>query len=115
MPPLPLPLTFTEKGFAYEQLERQGDIAIYSQTHPGGAVRYEVIRVRIQREHVWPTGVVTPEKEAYPGSTSWGRLGASCFTLLEAQVLAATWQQERNTAPLPEEPEEEPGDTTTLS
>ena len=35
MPPVPLPLTFTEKGFAYQQIERQGDVAIYSQTHPG--------------------------------------------------------------------------------
>jgi hypothetical protein len=88
MPPLPLPLTFTEKGFAYQQIERQGDVAIYSQTHPGGAVRYEVIRIRIQREHTWPNGTTTPEKEAYPGSTSWGRYAFTTFGLAEARGLA---------------------------
>ena len=79
MPPLPLPLSFTEKGFVYQQVEREGDLAIYSQTHPGGAVRYEVVRIRIQRAHTWPTGVTTPEKEAYPGSNSWGHAGLDLF------------------------------------
>ena len=86
MPPLPLPLSFTEKGFVYQQVEREGGMAIYSQTHPGGAVRYEVIRIRLQREHTWPTGVTTPEKEAYPGSTSWGRLGWTFFGLETARA-----------------------------
>jgi hypothetical protein len=51
-------------------------------------VRYEVVLIRVQKEHTWPTGVTTPEKEAYPGSTSWGRFGHTCFTLPEAQALA---------------------------
>jgi hypothetical protein len=82
-----LPLTFTERGFAYQQIERQGDVAIYSQTNHAGIVRYEVVRIRIQREHTWPNGVTTPEKEAYPASTAWGRYGFTCMGLPEAEAL----------------------------
>jgi len=71
----PLPLSFRDRGFFYEQLERQGDVALYTQTNHAGIVRYEVVRIRIQREHTWPNGTTTPEKEAYPGSNSWGTLG----------------------------------------
>ena len=71
----PLPLSFRDRGFLYEQLDRQGDVALYTQTNHAGIVRYEVVRIRIQREHTWPNGTTTPEKEAYPGSNSWGTLG----------------------------------------
>ena len=71
----PLPLSFRDRGFFYEQLDRQGDVALYTQTNHAGIVRYEVVRIRIQREHTWPNGTTTPEKEAYPGSNSWGTLG----------------------------------------
>ena len=70
-----LPLSFRDRGFFYEQVERQGDVALYTQTNHAGIVRYEVVRIRIQREHTWPNGTTTPEKEAYPGSNSWGTLG----------------------------------------
>ena len=72
--------------FKYLQVERQGDVALYTQTHKAsGHVRYEVIKIRIQPEHTWPTGVTTPEKEAYPGSGSWGRDGWTFFALAPAQ------------------------------
>jgi hypothetical protein len=70
-----LPLSFRDRGFFYEQIERQGDVALYSQTNHAGIRRYEVVRIRIQREHTWPNGTTTPEKEAYPGSNAWGTLG----------------------------------------
>jgi hypothetical protein len=99
MPPVPLPLSFTEKGFAYQQVERQGGVAIYSQTHPGGAVRYEVIRIRIQREHTWPTGVTTPEKEAYPSANSWGVLGWTFYGLDAARSKLASLTADQRAAP----------------
>ena len=106
---LPLPTEFEDSRFRYTQVEREGDIAIFRQTHKGsGDLRYEVVVIRVQKEHTWPTGVTTPEKEAYPGSTSWGRFGHTCFTVAEAQALAATWRQQRAAAPLPEETEDEP-------
>ena len=72
--------------FKYVQVERQENVALYTQTHKAsGNVRYEVIKIRIQAEHTWPTGVTTPEKEAYPGSGSWGLYGWTFFALAPAQ------------------------------
>src|SRR5262245_66241719 len=83
----PLPVSFRDRGFLYEQIERQGDVALYSQTNHAGIVRNEVVRIRIQREHTWPNGTTTPEKEAYPGSNAWGTLG---WTFLERPIEEAT-------------------------
>jgi hypothetical protein len=96
---LPLPTEFEDARFRYTQVERAGDMAIFTQTHKAsGCIRYEVVLIRVQKEHTWPTGVITPEKEAYPGSTSWGRFGQTCYTLPEAQALAETWRLQRTIA-----------------
>ena len=81
-----LPLSFRDRGFLYEQVERQGEVALYSQTNHSGIVRYEVVRIRIQPEHTWPNGTTTPEKEAYPGSNSWGRLGWTFYSRADARA-----------------------------
>ena len=94
----PLPVSFRDRGFLYDQIERQGDVAIYSQTNHAGVVRYEVIRIRIQREHTWPNGTTTPEKEAYPGSNAWGTLAWTLYTLADAQALAQQLQQRAATS-----------------
>ena len=70
---LPLPTEFEDRLFRYGQVEREGDLAIFTQEHKAsGIVRYEVVLIRVQKEHTWPTGVTTPEKEAYPASTRVG-------------------------------------------
>lgn len=108
---LPLSTEFEDGRFRYAQVERAGDIAIFTQANKtSGIQRYEVVLIRVQKAHTWPTGVTTPEKEAYPGSNSWGRLGHTCLTLPEAQALAATWREQRAAGPLPEETEEEGGE-----
>ena len=90
----PLETTFTKYAYRYEQVERQGDVAIFRQTHKENAavVRFEVVKVHIQPEHVWPNGTMTPEKEAMPGSSSWGRDGWTCWDLPQAQALMAALQ-----------------------
>ena len=104
---LPLPTQFEDSRFRYTQVEREGDMAIFTQEHKAsGLMRHEVVLIRVQQAHTWPTGVTTPEKEAYPGSHSWGRLGHTCHSLPEAQALAATWREQRATGLLPEEIEE---------
>ena len=75
-----------DSRFQYVQVERRENVALYTQTHKAsGHVRYEVIKIKIQAEHTWPNGVTTPEKEAYPGSGSWGRDGWTFFALTAAQ------------------------------
>jgi hypothetical protein len=90
----PIDTAFDEGRFRYTQLERHGDIAIYEQQHKENpqVVRYEVIRIRVQPEHTWSSGQTTPEREAYPGASVWGRLGFTCFALEEARALAAGLQ-----------------------
>ena len=82
---------FADRLFAYEQLAREGMVAIYSQTHTASAVvRYETVRLHIQAEHTWPNGTTTPEKEAYPSATAWGRRGWTFFTFADAQAQMQT-------------------------
>ena len=75
--------------FTYTQVMRKGDIAIYEQKHKAsGQVCYEVIVIRIQKETTWPNGVITPEHEAYPGSSTWGLYGFTCWSVPEAKEKA---------------------------
>ena len=81
-----LELELEDGRFQYVQVERRENVALYTQTHKAsGTIRYEVIKIKIQAEHTWPNGVTTPEKEAYPGSGSWGREGWTFFEITAAQ------------------------------
>jgi hypothetical protein len=106
----PIDIAFDEGRFRYTQIERHGDIAIYEQQHKENpkVVRFEVIRIRVQPEHTWPSGQVTPEREAYAGSSSWGRLGFTCFALEEARALAAGLQAQAVTLEQGEEDADDP-------
>jgi len=85
---------FTEGAYRYEQVTRQGDWAIYRQTHRENAAvqRYEVVRIRVVKAHTWPNGTETPEHEGYPGATRWGVDGFTVYTLAEAESLLAELQ-----------------------
>jgi hypothetical protein len=88
---------FEDRTFRYVQIERQGDIAIYCQTHKIGVVdRYEVVRIRVKPAYAWPDGHVTPEREAYPGSTRWGQDGWTFFRIEAARAFAARLAQEQD-------------------
>lgn len=70
-------------------MERQGDIAIYRQTHKVRQVeRYVAVKICVRPAHTWLNGTTTPEHEAYPKAQSWGTLGWTRFTLADAQALA---------------------------
>jgi len=91
----PIPMEFQEGPFHYQQVRREGMLAIYRQTHRHGPMtRFEVVRLHIQRAHTWQDGTTTPEKEAYPPASAWGRSGWTCFTLPEAEALFTDLQQE---------------------
>ena len=72
----PLSEHVTEGHFEYTQASRQGDLAIYTQTHqPSGVVRYEVVRIRESTTHTWPSGITSPAREVYPSAGKWGTDG----------------------------------------
>jgi len=101
-----------DRTFGYTQIERQGDLAIYAQTHKeGGQARYEVVIIRVRAAHTWPNGDTTPEHEAYPGANAWGRDGWTFFTLPAAQAHAEALARQKETrAPLDMIAGEERGD-----
>jgi hypothetical protein len=75
-----LPKEFRRDGFAFRQIARQGNGAIYEQRWTGCAepsVCYEVIRIR-RREGFEIGGRWVPPAEVYPNSEAWGVDG---FTL----------------------------------
>ena len=75
-----LPKEFRRDGFAFRQIARKGNAAIYEQRWTGCAepsVCYEVIRIP-RREGFEIGGRWVPPAEVYPNSEAWGVDG---FTL----------------------------------
>ncbi len=69
-----LQLTFAHKGRTYTQVRRSPMAAIYSVTGKSGRVLgYEVFKIKVAKERVWPNGDVTPEHESYPGDEMFGK------------------------------------------
>lgn len=68
---------FTEGGFRFRQISRDGDIAIYEKQwtgKPDASIGYEVIVVKSHRGF-WLRGHYSAPAEMYPSSNSWGDLG----------------------------------------
>lgn len=85
----PIATEFAEGNYRYTQIERQGDVAIYRQTHKENpkVIRYEVVRIRVAPAHTWPNGMVSPEREVYPGSKQWGNLGFTCYSIDQSMAV----------------------------
>jgi len=95
----PVETTFTDRSYRYTQLKRQGDIAIYQQQHKAHAavIRYEVVRIRPRPATTLPSGVLLPEREAYPSSSAWGTDGWTFYKLADAEAFAATLRPTQST------------------
>jgi hypothetical protein len=79
--------SFTERGFSYEQVARNGMVALYRQTRiHSGVVRYEVVLLTRHQDHVWPDGRRMPAHEGYPPASAWGRRGWTFLGLQDAQA-----------------------------
>ena len=77
---------FEDGTFRYDQIERQGMKALYSQTHKtSGIQRYETVILRVKKAGIAPGGYDIPEREAYPTSREWGLYGWTFYTLSEAR------------------------------
>lgn len=87
----PLVTDFTQGNYRYRQLTRTGDVALFAQEHLHAPVtRYEVVVITVAPATTWPNGHTTPEREAYPGASSWGHKAWTFLTQSEAEV----WMQE---------------------
>lgn len=72
----PIALKFQRGGYEFEQVVREGDVAIYGQKRPGqpGAWYYEVVKIR-RRAAREAFGVQFEAGEYYPSSEEWGVFG----------------------------------------
>lgn len=91
----PVEAVFDLGNYRHTQLARQGEWALYEQRHRDNAavVRFEVVRLRVRPAHTWPNGAITPEHEAYPGASSWGKDGFTTHTYAQAEALLASLVQ----------------------
>lgn len=64
---------FRQDGFAYQELKRCGDVALYSKSKHG-YMGFEVVVVR-NREAYTIAGKTVEPGEVYPNSEAWGTLG----------------------------------------
>ncbi len=68
-----LPETFTKDGFIYNQVCRDGQIAIFKQSRPGiqANTHYEVGRIRQNAARI-QFGTEIPARESWPSGEEWG-------------------------------------------
>jgi hypothetical protein len=79
-----LPTVITKSGFTYRQIERRGNVAVYSQhlkDRAGKPLAYETIIIKEHGAYVLG-GNEIPAGESYPGTESFGYLGWSYSSLM---------------------------------
>lgn len=80
----PLPLTFQSRGFAFRQIDRQGDVATFEKRwHGTGIPSYEVVIVQ-KRKACVIHGHTVPAHKAMPSSEQWGWAGFTLTTRASA-------------------------------
>jgi hypothetical protein len=78
---------FTKKGFAYTEIKRVGNKAIYKQVHEEiqeAKPHYEVIVIK-SHDGYEIAGNKIPPGEVYPSTTQWGVLGWTYVDLEDAE------------------------------
>jgi hypothetical protein len=74
---------FKHGGFAFRQIAREGQVALFEKSK-GRYVGWQVVIVQQWPERTWPDGTVSPPREAMPKDEQWGSLGWTCQTLERA-------------------------------
>lgn len=92
--PITLPLEFSSCGFDFQQVERDGDLAIYQKTRKSGKwTGFEVVRIR-SHDGYTIAGNYCPPAEMYPSNEKWGVDGFSCSTIADARKRLANLRSE---------------------
>lgn len=88
--PQPLALKFRIGGFEFEQIRRQGDVALLSKTKPSHThSTFEVVIIQVHpAEHIF--GRDRPQRESMPPSETWGTCGWSDSSL-ERAIFRFNW------------------------
>jgi hypothetical protein len=82
-----LPTTFRSDDFDFQQLRREGDIALFVKQKPPFKFKsYEVVIIQKRDAYTWPNGLTTPAHEAMPSSRDWRKYGWTYQTLEDAEL-----------------------------
>lgn len=73
----PLETKFNRHGHAYEQIRRQGSVALFAvKSEFGGTLGYEVVKVKVAPAvFIKLTKTHVPERETYPSDEEFGTRG----------------------------------------
>ncbi len=86
-----LPTTFGSDDFQFQQLEREGDIALFVKQKPPLTFKsYEVVIVQKRDQVTWRNGLTTPTQTP-PSSRDWGKYGWTFQTLEDAELRSKAW------------------------
>lgn len=80
----PLPVKFQSKGFSWEVLKRDGDLAIIKQTSKENKSNFNVIEIQKQKSAEF-NGIQYEAKETIPGWEQWGKKAWNFMTLEAAE------------------------------
>ncbi len=79
--------TYNKNGYAFKKIKREGDVAIYEQSHQESPLnRYEVFEIRRQEATEF-NGVKYEAKERCPSNEEWGVNAYTCFDLGRAEQI----------------------------
>ena len=84
---IPLNTTFFKYGHSFQQIAREGNVALYERTFEDRNICYELIIVRSTKEQLLPSGKVKPAGELYPSSDAFGKFGWSLIKHTEEKAI----------------------------
>lgn len=91
---IPLSKKYNKNGYAFEEVIRQGDVAIYRQMSldSGRTLAFEVFEVQKHKDREIG-GNHLPAKEGTPSNEQWGIFGFTLPTFLAAEAKAWILQE----------------------
>jgi hypothetical protein len=78
--------SFTSKGFKFQQVKRDGDVAVYKKQlddPESDSSHYEVIAIKKHNGYEI-AGVKVPPSEMYPSDSQWGDWAFTCTSIEDA-------------------------------
>jgi hypothetical protein len=82
-----LPIEYKKYGYAFKEVERHGDAAIYSQSNEDRNEPIAFIVFIVQKQEASNIyGRDYPAKETTPGNSLWGQYAYTCHSLERAHI-----------------------------
>lgn len=88
---------YKKYGYTFKQVDRQGDVAIYSQSNEDRNEPIAYIVFIVQKQEASTIyGRDYPPKETTPGNSLWGQYAYTCHTLNRAEIRMKQLQERVN-------------------